>query len=515
MGLTETLQRWRVLAPPKSELVRSSPLSFDDWVSYFTFGNTQYGVPLFSQTLQGQREHIDETFSGLVQQVYHANGVVFAVEMVRLALFSEARFGFREIREGRPGRLFGPRDARGRGYRDLQLIANPWPGGTTADLLRRVLLNADFGGVGFVVRRPGRLSIPRPDWMTVVVGSPNRNADMEAGDLDAQVIGYIYHPGGRHSGRTPVTLLAEEVAYFAPIPDPQGYVRGVPWMAPVIRDIAGDSAMTNHKLKYFEHGATPNMAVQLDADISLTDAREWIELFRQDHEGAVNAYRTLFLGGGAKPVSVGNDLQQIDFKSVQGASETRIAAAGGVPPVIVGLSEGLSAATYSNYSQARRRLADGTLRPLWRDFANSLSQIIDVPADSELWYDDRDIPFLQEDVKDAAEIMAVQATAIRTLTDGGFTPESVVDSVTADDLTRLEHTQLLPVQLQPPTTEQPTPESGPAESVTATDEDARSVVTFEPVEVRCDGCGKLAAKRTAPGGAFETKCRGCGGLVAA
>jgi phage portal protein BeeE len=53
----------------------------------------------------------------------------------------------------------------------------------------------------------------------------------------------------------------------------------------------------------------------------------------------------------------------------QGAGETRIAAAAGVPPVIVGLSEGLQAATYSNYSQARRRFADGTMRPLWRNAA--------------------------------------------------------------------------------------------------------------------------------------------------
>jgi hypothetical protein len=55
------------------------------------------------------------------------------------------------------------------------------------------------------------------------------------------------------------------------------------------------------------------------------------------------------------------------------------------------------------------------MRPMWRDFAHSLSTIVQVPSDSELWYDDRDIPFLQEDVKDEAEIQQVQAVTITTL----------------------------------------------------------------------------------------------------
>jgi hypothetical protein len=101
---------------------------------------------------------------------------------------------------------------------------------------------------------------------------------------------------------------------------------------------------------------------------------------------------------------VGADMRQLDFKATQGAGETRICAAARVPAIIVGVSEGLESATYSNYGQARRAFADLTMRPMWRDFAHSLATIVQVPSDSELWYDDRDIPFLQEDVKDEAEI---------------------------------------------------------------------------------------------------------------
>jgi ketopantoate hydroxymethyltransferase len=90
------------------------------------------------------------------------------------------------------------------------------------------------------------------------------------------------------------------------------------------------------------------------------------------------------------------------------------------------------------------------MRPLWRNIAGSLAQVVDVPDDAELWYDDRDIPFLQEDVKDAADIVASQAQAIRTLTDGGYQAESVVAAVVANDLRLLEHSGMLPVQVRPP-----------------------------------------------------------------
>jgi hypothetical protein len=235
---------------------------------------------------------------------------------------------------------------------------------------------------------------------------------------------------------------------------------GMSWLTPVLREIAADSAMTSHKLKFFEHAATPNIAVVSP----ITDPakfKEFAAIFSQGHEGTRNAYRTVFLGGGADLKVIGAALKEIDFAVTQGHGESRLAAAAGVPPVIVGFSEGLQAATYSNYSQARRRFADGTMRPMWKSLAGSLAPVIRVPPGAELAYDDRNIPFLAEDKKDAADVQALQATAIRTLTDGGYDADSVVAAITSGDLTRLTHTGLVPVQLQPPQPDgPPAPEPG-------------------------------------------------------
>jgi hypothetical protein len=147
---------------------------------------------------------------------------------------------------------------------------------------------------------------------------------------------------------------------------------------------------------------------------------------------------------------VGTNLRDLDLKSVQGAGETRICAAARVPPIIAGFSEGLESATYSNYASARRAFADLTMRPLWRGVAGALGSIVDVPPDAELWFDDRDIPFLQEDLKDAAEIQQMEAATIAQYVREGFTPESAIAAVQNHDNSLLVHTGLVSVQLQTP-----------------------------------------------------------------
>jgi hypothetical protein len=99
---------------------------------------------------------------------------------------------------------------------------------------------------------------------------------------------------------------------------------------------------------------------------------------------------------------------------------------------------------------ARRIFADTWVYPTLQDVCSALANIVDVPADAELWFDTADIPLLREDAKDAAEIEGIKAATIRQLVDAGFTPESVVAAVNAQDMSLLRHTNLFSVQLQPP-----------------------------------------------------------------
>lgn len=415
-------------------------LPFQDYVNMFSYGGVQYPFQVLRQTLVGNREEVGSDYRGLAAGALFGNSVAFTCMCVRLLAFSEVRFQFRQN-----GKLFGTPE--------LAPLETPWPGATTGDLLGRMIQDVDLAGNAYITRSGDRLIRLRPDWVTIVLGSRSRRAGWVPGAIDTEVAAYQYQPGGKGSGNDPVVLLPETVAHFAPYPDPTASYRGMTWLSPLVREIGADSMMTSHKSKFLENGATVNLVVKVPAT-TVDTFNQWVEKIREGHDGVHNAYRTLFLAQGADATAIGSDLQQMDFANVQGKGETRIAAAAGVPPVIAGFSEGLQGSSLNegNYRAAARRFTDVTIRPLWRNAAGSLRRIINIPPGAELWYDPRDVAFLKEDVKDAATVRQADATAIRTLVDGGFDADAVVQAVTSGDLSTLsgKHTGLVSVQLLPP-----------------------------------------------------------------
>lgn len=395
---------------------------------------------------QQDREDVPNNFEGYVSGAFKSSGPVFACILARMLVFSEARFQFQRLTNGRPADLFGTTG--------LGLLERPWKNGTTGELLSRMEQDTSLAGNFFATvvddadgRRVRRL---RPDHVTIITGS--RSGSTSA--LDAQPVGYLYHPHGPSSERDAVLLTPDKIVHWSPIPDPDAQWRGMSWLTPVLREIKGDLAASEHKLKFFKNGATGGIAVSYDKDVSPATIERFAEMYAQKHAGVDNAYKTFHFGGGADVTTVGADLRQLDFKATQGAGETRIAAAAGVGAVIAQLSEGLqgSALNAGNFNAAKRRFTDGTMRPLWRSASAALETIVPPPAGSRLWYDTRDVAFLQEDQKDEAEIQANHAETIRRLVDAGFEPDKVVQAVTSGDLKSLVggHSGLYSIQLQKP-----------------------------------------------------------------
>lgn len=494
----------RALAPSGFRAITGAPYS----MGQYALDLRDLGPFGFAMNYQFDREEIDSSFVSLIRQVYKRNGIVWAVELARLMLFSQARFVFRRWEGDEPQKPFTTGDL------DI-LNLRPWEGGVTGDLLTRLLQSADFAGTGFVVYRsigqpdlanPSRivrqpeLRVPRPDWMTMILGSYTDPA-ADSRDIDATLIGLLYHPGGRNSGIKPIPLLPSEVANFTLVPDPEFVYWGIPWLLPVIPNVQGHNAATEHKLRFFENGATPQVVVTLgDKANDPEKFRKWIELFNQEHNGAANAYRTMYLAAGASAEVVGANLQQLDFRKVQDVDELAIANAGNVPATIVGLSEGLQGSSLNagNFGQTMRRFANLFARPAWQNVSGSLQRIVVPPTGAELWYSDKHIPALQEDIKDRAEVISLQAAAARTLVDGDFEPDSVVAFIASGDPSVLAHTGELSVQLQPP-----------GATLPAT---ARTPLLMAG-EVRCPSCSKLVARSLGPGSLLE--CPRCRTQVAA
>ncbi len=331
-------------------------LMWPDLDALHSFQGVGYGYGGYGGgTGTATQERVDPGFAGLVQGGYRSNGIVWACMLARLALFSGARFLFQSLRKGRPGDLFA--------NPTLRLLERPWPNGTTGDLLARLITD-----------------------VTIIMGSPETLEPLPGDDLDAQVIGYVYDPklGGSVQGTDTAEFLpVDEVAHFAPYPDPLANYRGMSWLQPVVREIEADTAATIHKAMFFRNGATPQLVMKFDASVAPESILRFKAIMETDHEGAWNAYRTLYAGGGADPIVVGKDLQQLDFKATQGAGETRIASAAGIHPVIIGLSEGLAGSSLNagNFNSARRLTAEKTLHHLWGSVSGSLEVLVPPPGD--------------------------------------------------------------------------------------------------------------------------------------
>ena len=415
-------------------------LGFDEYIQWVSAAGANGNFPSSSLNPLGY-EAPDGSFRSFAE-VYRSNGIVFACMAVRQRIFSEVTFRFASLNNGKIGGLFG--------NPSLALLERPWPNGTTGELATRMIQDVDLAGNFFAVKHGDRLYRREPDKTSIVLdGNPLE-------DEFVNIVGYVYQPQGKQ-GPT-FTYTPDQMCHWSPLPDPLHSYKGMSWLTPVLREIRADNAATDHKAKFFENGATPNMVVKFPPEIMNEEQFEKFKAkLNAEHAGASRAYKTLYLAPGADVEVVGKDFQQMDFSNTQGRDETRIASAAGVPAVIVGLKESLSGSSLNagNYSAARRNLADGTMRPLYRSAAAALETIVPAPQSigpSKLWYDDSQVAFFREDRADAANIQQTQAATISAYIQAGFEPASVVAAVEAEDRSLLKHTGLYSVQLQEPGT---------------------------------------------------------------
>jgi hypothetical protein len=434
----------------------SYPLALQQYVELLKFNNVLYPLG-FQQTLVGNREELRGDYMGLASGAYESNSVVCTLMTIRMLHFAEARFQFQQLRGGRPGNLFGAGA--------LAPLETPWLNGTTGDLLNRMIQDVDLCGNSYIIRDGPYLARLRPDWVSILLGSRRDRPGWVPGDPDTIVVGYVYKPGGPRGTEPEQVYGVERVAHFAPYPSPLAIYRGRSWLTSAIREIQADQQMNDHRLRFFENGATVNLAIKAQPAVqNQTQFQEWVKVIQENHEGTANAHKILFLAAGTDVVPIGSDLQQVDFKAVQTGGETRLCALANVPAPLAGFTEGISGSSLNegNYKTAYRRFADGTIRPLWRQAAGALASIIQVPSAARLWYDDRDIAFLKDDEKDAADIRQKDATTINTLFMAGYDPDAIIDAVTSDDFSRLfgTHSGLQPVQTHPSTNGSSTNGSG-------------------------------------------------------
>lgn len=392
-----------------------------------------------------------------------SNTVVFSAMAIRLALFAEARFVLQSVS-----------DKKNFTDQRLGLLQHPWPDATEGDLLARMEQDAFLAGNGYVWAPPGegRLVRWRPDWVTIISEIVSLGPDPADGWYRNK-IGFHFEPpkAAQPEFGPPMTAPVSEVAHWAPTPDPQANFRGMSPLTPIAREVDADSEMTTYKQMFLKNGASPNLLLRYSQKLQPGTVDSLRERIGARYGGTSNAFKTLVLDQGADATIIGNNFSQMSFDTVQSAGAERILAAAGVPGLLVGL-ESLKGAGKS-YQDVVRRFADLTMRPEWRSACAALQKLVPglPPAGIRLWFDTSDIQALQDGEQERAQESLIRAQALLTMRNAGYTRESAVLAVTANDVSQLVADPDAPMPAQPPGASQTqhllpqAPGSGPGPAV--------------------------------------------------
>ena len=412
----------------RRDVKRAGPQPADTGDYAFAQFQALYGMP--------NAETVTPAFEQFAATAFGGNAVIFGVELRRLQVFTEATFKWRAVQDKK---LFGDKS--------LAKLEHPWPNGDTGDLLARMELDAAFAGNAYIRDCGDRLERLRPDWVTIV----SRIRLDERGEQVREVIGYWYNPLG-DMDRDEAFYPVDEVAHWAPIPDPLANFRGMSWLSPIIREVNADTRMSQFRDAFFANAATANMIVRYQHKILPEKIRELKAQIDARHTGPDNAFGTIVFDEGADTTVVGSNMEGAAFNAIQAAGETRICMAAGVPAVIAGARQGLASSAPGEYVAAMRAFADLTIRPNWRGACRALEKLVlpDVTFNgvATLWYDTSDVSALAQGEADKASTLQQMAGTANTLIMAGYTPDSVTAALTSGDFSLLKHSGLVSVQMQ-------------------------------------------------------------------
>lgn len=412
-------------------------LSWNDYMQQvFAYQGNQYTLPGVPTVDVGQ------SFTQYVAQIARSHGIVPAAVAARAFPISQIRFVSRNADRSSPqyGSVNDP------GHPELARPSTM----TRPGLLALAEAHHSYGGTAYFVRRGG-FRLLRPDLVDVIIAGPDDAARVQAGEGD--IVGFAHYHQGRD--QPPETYGVDEVARWYTEPDPICWWRGMSWVGGVVRDVAIDRQLTGFVEQFLENSATPNIIIKPDSRLSVDQVKEFRKEYDRRQSGVGNAGRTLWLGGGSDIEVVGSRIGELAIRELQGGGETRVAVRSRVPAPLLSIREGMqgSALNASSYGQTRRLFADTQFVPSAEMLCSALQHdLFPLPAMSELAYDPDRVLLLQEDQKDAAEILATQATAINQLVAAGFTPTSAEKAIRTGNTAVLEHSGLVSVQLLPPGT---------------------------------------------------------------
>jgi len=209
--------------------------------------------------------------------------------------------------------------------------------------------------IGLVRERTGiqAMYTLRPDRVNILMGPEG-------------LAGYRWIPSGG-TIQDAVHFLPEDlvhIKYPNPLDPWEGVGYGLSPLCSAARSADVDNAATDFLKIFFEGGALFMGLLETDQNLSEAEIATIQTRWGERYGGYRNwAERVGVLARGLKYTPIVPTFDQMSFDTLDERNESRILAALGVPPILVGARVGLTHSTYSNYAQARLAVWEDTLIP--------------------------------------------------------------------------------------------------------------------------------------------------------
>lgn len=173
-------------------------------------------------------------------------------------------------------------------------------------------------------------------------------------------------PGEAHY----VPIARSEVLTYN-LPDPAGetggIIEGLGPLQAVANEVAADNEATKFVGSVLANYGQPGWAIRLKRQIRDENEAKIVKDGFMDEFGGTNRGRPMLLDADAELEKLSFTLTELEFPNLRMIAESRIAAAFGVPPILIGLFVGLKhAASRANIEQSREIFTETTCTAWWR-----------------------------------------------------------------------------------------------------------------------------------------------------
>jgi len=251
----------------------------------------------------------------------------------------------------------------GRGHALARLLRDPNPTETQYDFLESVVTDLMTFGNAFIHKhrnamgrvvqmttlRPWSIKLklnPKTKKISYVVTKP------QSSDVQASVGGMVYE------------LPFEDVSHMR-LPDPMNEFWGLAPIVSCLRAADMEDRALDYLRAFFANAGTPQGLLKLKARTKDNERQRIREGWKDTYSGASGWHTLAVIDADAEYQELGARPDKLKLDQVFDATETRICAAWGVPPIIVGARIGIMKSTFANYSNARRSFWEETLVPLY------------------------------------------------------------------------------------------------------------------------------------------------------